>query len=96
MSDQLVVNFTALQSAAQDINSAINMMRSQLDEAEQTAAPLVASWQGSAMESYQARQQIWTKAANDLTTMLMDIKRAVETSAEQYQATEQRNANLFS
>ncbi len=95
-SDQLVVNFTALTTAAGDIQNAINTMNSQLDEAEATAAPLVASWAGQAQESYQARQQVWTKAANDLTTMLMDIKRAVENSADQYQQTEQRNANLFS
>lgn len=97
MSDgQLVVNFTALQTAAGDINNAINAMESQLAEAEQTAAPLVASWDGSARDSYQARQAVWTKAATDLSTMLRDIKRAVEQSAEQYQATETRNTNLFS
>ncbi|GIH11443.1 ESAT-6-like protein [Rhizocola hellebori] len=93
---QLVVNFTALATAAGDINNAINTMSSQLDEAAQTAAPLVASWDGAARDAYQARQATWTKAANDLATMLRDIKRAVEQSAEQYQATEQRNTNLFS
>ena len=95
-SDQLVVNFGALQQAAGDIMNAINSMNSQLDSAEQTAAPLVATWAGPAQEAYQARQAIWTRAANDLTQMLQDIKRAVELSAEQYAATEQRNANLFS
>jgi early secretory antigenic target protein ESAT-6 len=93
---QLVVNFTALQTAAGDINNAITTMESQLAEAEQTAAPLVASWDGAARDAYQARQATWTKAANDLSTMMRDIKRAVEQSAEQYQATEQKNTNLFS
>ena len=93
---QLVVNFAALHVAAGDIQNAISSMENQLAEAEQTAAPLVASWNGAARDAYQARQAVWTKAANDLSTMLRDIKRAVEQSAEQYQATEQRNTNLFS
>lgn len=96
MSGQLVVNFTALQVAAGDIQNAINTMENQLADAEQTAAPLVASWNGAARDAYQARQAVWTKAANDLSTMLRDIRMAVERSAEQYQATEQRNTNLFS
>jgi 6 kDa early secretory antigenic target len=95
MTGQLVVNFTALQMAAGDIHNAINTMENQLAEAEQVAAPLVASWSGAAREAYQARQAQWTKAANDLSTMLRDIKMAVEKSAENYQATEQRNTNLF-
>jgi WXG100 family type VII secretion target len=97
MSDgTLVVNFIALQTAAGDIQSAIASMNNQLADAEQTAAPLVSTWEGSAREAYQARQATWTKAANDLATMLGDIKRAVEQSADQYQATETRNTNLFS
>ena len=95
MSGQLVVNFAALQVAATDIQNAIGTMENQLAEAEQTAAPLVATWNGAARDAYQARQATWTKAANDLSTMLRDIKRAVESSAESYQATEQRNTNLF-
>lgn len=94
--DRLVVNFTALQTAAGDIQNAINAMESQLGEAEQTAQPLVSTWDGSAREAYQQRQQKWTQAANDLSTMLRDIKKAVEESASQYQQTENKNAALFS
>lgn len=94
--DRLVVNFTALQTAAGDIQSAMNNMESQLGAAEQTAQPLVSTWEGSAREAYQQRQAKWTQAANDLSTMLREIKKAVEESASQYQQTETRNANLFS
>ncbi|HCT80330.1 MAG TPA: WXG100 family type VII secretion target, partial [Micromonosporaceae bacterium] len=58
--------------------------------------PLVSTWDGSAREAYQQRQQKWTQAANDLSTMLRDIKKAVEESASQYQQTENKNAALFS
>jgi early secretory antigenic target protein ESAT-6 len=95
MTDKLVVNFAALHQAAGDIQNAISSMESQLHEAESTAQPLVASWDGDAKEAYQQRQQKWTQAANDLGTMLRDIKKAVEESASHYQDTEHRNTNLF-
>jgi early secretory antigenic target protein ESAT-6 len=93
--DKLVVNFAALHQAAGDIQNAINSMDSQLQEADSTAAPLVSTWDGEAKAAYQQRQQKWTQAANDLTTMLRDIKKAVEESAAHFQDTEHRNTNLF-
>jgi ESAT-6 family protein len=95
MSDKLVVNFAALHTAAGDIQNAINSMRSQLDEAENTAKPLVSTWDGDARHAYEQRHQKWTQAANDLATMLSDIKKAVEESAAHFQDTEHRNTNMF-
>ncbi|WP_246002180.1 WXG100 family type VII secretion target [Allorhizocola rhizosphaerae] len=95
MNDRIVVNFAALSTAAGDIGNALSTMRSQLDEAEQTAKPLVDSWDGPAREAYQLRQQKWTQAANDIATMLGEIQKAVIDSADEFQTTEQRNTNLF-
>lgn len=95
MTDRLVVNFAALQQASTDIQTALNAMESGLDDARQTAQPLVSTWDGDARAMYDARQAKWTQAATDLSTMLRDIKRAVEDSAMNYQQTENRNANLF-
>lgn len=95
MGDRIVVNFAALNQAAADINNALTTMRGQLEEADQTAKPLVASWEGEAREAYQVRQQKWTSAANDIATMLSEIQRAVVDSAEEFQDTERRNTGLF-
>ncbi len=95
MTEKLVVNFAALHQAAGDIQHAINSMESQLHEAESTAHPLVATWDGDAKHAYQERQQKWTQAANDLATMLRDIKKAVEESAAHFQDTEHKNTTLF-
>ena len=95
MSDRLVVNFPALQQAAGDINNAVNTMESTLSDAEAAAAPLIQTWEGQAQEAYHARQTQWRQAAGALTTMLREIKSAVEQSASEYQAAETRNANLF-
>lgn len=92
----LVVNFAALEQASRDIQSAINELEGQLANLEADARPLVATWNGTAREAYDANHLKWTNAANDLTRMLRDIKLAVDESAAEYQATETRNANMFS
>ncbi|AXO32738.1 WXG100 family type VII secretion target [Micromonospora chalcea] len=91
----LVVNFAALQQAGADIQRALSTLESQLGQLERDAAPLVASWNGSAREAYEVRQSRWRAASQDLQAMLRDIKLAVEDSAADYLDTEKRNANLF-
>jgi WXG100 family type VII secretion target len=95
MSDRLLVNFTALQAASQHISTAIGSLHSQLGDLESAAKPLVSTWHGNAQREYAVRQQQWTSAAQDLTRILTEIKRSLEESAQEYQATEQANANLF-
>lgn len=95
MGDRIVVNFAALNQAASDINSALTTMRGQLEEADQTAKPLVQSWDGAAREAYEVRQTKWTQAANDIATMLGEIQKAVVDSADEFQNTENRNTQLF-
>ncbi len=93
--DTLVVNFAALQRAGADIQQALGALDTQLGQLERDAAPLVATWDGQARESYDARQATWRRAAEDLSRMLRDIKLAVEESAADYDATERRNTSLF-
>lgn len=95
MSDMMVVNFGALQQASADISRAVEMMRSQLDELERQAAPLVASWDGGAKAAYAQRQAAWRRAAGDLAATLHHIKIAVDESVADYLHTEQRNTELF-
>jgi early secretory antigenic target protein ESAT-6 len=93
--DMLVVNFAALQKASTDIQTALNSIRTQLDQLEQDASPLVAEWTGDAREAYDIRQAKWRAAAADLSDMLRDIQRALDDSAADYQNTEKRNTDLF-
>jgi WXG100 family type VII secretion target len=95
MSDTLVVNFAALSQASLDIQSALDALASQLTELERDAAPLVATWEGSAREAYDVRQAQWRSAAEDLSRMLRNIKVAVDDSAADYLHTERRNIGLF-
>ena len=92
----LVVNFAALQQASGDIQRALNTLESQLNQLERDAAPLVASWDGEAKQSYDQRQAKWRQASQDLQAMLRDIKIALDGSAADYLSTEKRNTSLFS
>jgi WXG100 family type VII secretion target len=92
---RLVVNFAGLETANQQIQTAISTMRTKLDDLESAAKPLVASWGGQAQQEYAQRQTAWSTAAADLTAILQDIQKSLAASTAEYQATEQANAKLF-
>jgi 6 kDa early secretory antigenic target len=92
---QLVVDFAALHQAAADIQRAINKLRSDLDQLNSEAQPLVSTWAGEAQQAYQVRQQTWTNAATDLSQMLSAIERALVDSTSDYNTTEKTNTGLF-
>jgi WXG100 family type VII secretion target len=94
-SDQLVVDFAAMQQAAADIQSAINKLNSDLDQLESDAQPLVSTWTGEAQQAYFQRQQMWSNAAKDLTQMLQAIQKALVDSTSDYHSTERTNTSLF-
>lgn len=96
MNDMIRVEFGALQHAGDSINNALRALENQLAELERDAAPLVATWQGDAQQAYHVRQTRWREAAQGLSVMLRDIKRALDESAAEYASTENRNTSLFS
>jgi 6 kDa early secretory antigenic target len=95
MNDILRVEFGALQHAGDSITGALRALQGQLDQLERDAAPLVATWQGDAQQAYQLRQVRWRDAADHLSLMLRDIKRALDESAADYLRTESQNSALF-
>ena len=95
MGDMMIVNFAALHQASVDISRALATVEAQLSDLEAAAAPLVQTWDGTARQAYEARHQTWRSAANDLARTLREIKVAVDESAADYAATEQRATQLF-
>jgi 6 kDa early secretory antigenic target len=91
----LLVNFGALQQASADIQKALNELHSQLSQLERDAGPLVATWSGVAQAAYSERQRKWTSAADDLASILRNIKIAVDESAADYQHTESQARKRF-
>ena len=93
--DRLVVDFSALHQGSESITAALKALDAQLQDLENDAKPLVATWDGQAKDAYFQRQRNWQQAAADLKAILYDIKKALDESAAQYLATENRNTQMF-
>jgi early secretory antigenic target protein ESAT-6 len=91
----LVVNFAALNQASADIQKALAKIENELNQLEQDGARLSHTWDGDAKAAYQIRQDKWRAAATDLSTILRDIKAALDESAGDYMSTEKKAASLF-
>lgn len=90
MSD-LKVNFSTLSAAAADINSGANQLEATLGDMDAQLQSLRASWTGESAAAYQGAKAKWTTAITDMKTLLTQIGSAVDTSGQQYQATERGN-----
>lgn len=91
----LKVNFAQMSNVPGAIDNAIRNMNSTLEDLQRAAAPIVESWGGDARTEYDTRQKLWTDAQTDLTTLLGQVKKAVETAMENYARTEAQNAARF-
>ncbi|WP_306323369.1 MULTISPECIES: WXG100 family type VII secretion target [unclassified Streptomyces] len=96
MSGQVLVNFQTISQASQDVKSTASNVRQQLDDLEAGVKRIAASWEGSAQEGYQQKQQEWDRRAASLHQTLESIARALDTAAQNYQATESRNTSVWS
>jgi WXG100 family type VII secretion target len=91
----LLVNFGSLQQASADIDKALNVLQSQLDQLEADAERLITTWDGQAQEAYAQRRAKWRSASQDLHGILRNIKHAVDRSAEDYLNTERQATQRF-
>ncbi len=91
MSD-LKVNFSALSTASPDMMSGANQIEARLAEMDASLQPLRANWSGEAAASYEQAKARWTAAITDMKALLADIGRAVDSSSQDYLATERANA----
>jgi early secretory antigenic target protein ESAT-6 len=92
---EIVVQFAALQQAADDINSALSSMQSELDNINSQVQPLVHTWQSEAQHAFVQRKTEWQNAANDIHQLLTGVKGAVLKAAEIMQAREKANVAKF-
>lgn len=91
----ILVNFQTVSQASQDVRTTANSIKSQLDDLEAAVRRVANTWEGSAQEGYQAKQKQWDQTAAHLHQVLMKISTALQNSADNYQSTEQANANVW-
>lgn len=91
----ILVNFQTVSQASQDVRTTANSIKSQLDDLEAAVRRVANTWEGSAQEGYQNKQRQWDQTADHLHQVLMKISTALQSSADNYQSTEQANANVW-
>jgi early secretory antigenic target protein ESAT-6 len=95
MSTPIKVTFNSITDAASDVRSTAANVQAQLDSLKASVAQVAQSWDGVAQEKYQARQAEWDSTAANLHEVLLKIASALQTAAENYQATENKNAGIW-
>ncbi|MEV8098714.1 WXG100 family type VII secretion target [Kitasatospora sp. NPDC085879] len=96
MSEHILVNFSTISNASSEVRQTAQRIQSQLDELKAGVQRIASSWEGSAQEGYQARQHEWDAKAADLQQVLGQIATSLDSAAQSYQATEQKNAGVWS
>lgn len=87
--------FPEVESAISDLGKGVSTLDQKLSDLDSAARPLVATWEGTAQQAYNERQQGWTKAATELKGVLTDIQKKMGESLAEYRATEDQNTKRF-
>ncbi|GAA2514199.1 WXG100 family type VII secretion target [Streptomyces sp. NPDC059506] len=95
MSGQILVNFSTISTAANDVRQTASSIKNQLDDLEAGVKKIATTWEGSAQESYRAKQAEWDKRALSMQQTLEQIAKALDQAAQSYQATESRNKAMW-
>ncbi|MFG2192549.1 WXG100 family type VII secretion target [Streptomyces sp. NPDC048639] len=95
MSGEVLVNFSTISQASSDVRGTATNIRTQLDDLETGVKKIAQSWQGAAQEGYQQKQAEWDKRAASLHATLESIAKALDTAAQNYQSTEQKNTGIW-
>lgn len=93
--DMIKVNFAEVANASQALSSSASKLETLLGELKQRLAPLAAGYSGAAAEGWNAKQQAWDTAQDELRQVLASIGTAVQQSGENYEQTEKANANRW-
>ncbi|WP_037572304.1 WXG100 family type VII secretion target [Phaeacidiphilus oryzae] len=95
MSGHIMVNFSTVSNAAQEVKATAGRIEAQLNDLKQGVQRIAQSWEGAAQEGYRARQAQWDSSAADLHSVLTQISSALENAAQNYTATENKNASIW-
>jgi WXG100 family type VII secretion target len=91
----VLVTFGAIEQAQSDVTTTVASIDQQMSDLQSYLAPIVSTWKGQAFDQYQALQQQWNQALNDLNSVLAQIGSALGEAYSNYTATEQANANVW-
>ena len=89
------VTFGAIEEAGANITATSQKMDSELDNLRSKLAPLQAAYTGASKEAWDAVQQSWNKAQEELNQVLASIGAATKQAADDYRMTEGNVGKLW-
>lgn len=92
----ILVNYATITNASTDVKATAGRIKQQLDDLEAAVKRVANSWEGEAQEGYQRKQREWDQTAADLHATLLKISTALQSAADNYQATEKSNSATWS
>ena len=93
--DGLRVNHAGLDTAAQDLYTAVKEIDDRMNRLENELAPLKSDWTGNAQASYHSAKAKWDGAIQEMRDLLDQTSTAVNQSNAEYKAADQRGAAAF-
>jgi WXG100 family type VII secretion target len=93
--DGLRVNHAGLDTAAQDLYTAVKEIDDRMNRLESELAPLKSDWTGNAQASYHAAKAKWDAAIQEMRNLLDQTSQTVMQSNAEYKAADQRGAAAF-
>lgn len=87
----LKVDFAALDAGSGDIRTAARNLRGSVADMDSGIKKMQGQWDGEAKAAYQAAQEKWNSAMEDINQLLEEVGGAVDQARAEYHAAEQRN-----
>lgn len=84
-----------ISAASADLKSSASRLGSRLEQLESDLVPLRSEWTGEAAVAYQAAKAKWDAALGEMNELLNAIGLQVDSSGQEFVATDQSNAARF-
>lgn len=93
--DGIKVQHGHLETGAADVMKAAKDIEARLDQLESDLNPLKSDWNGNAKLAYDDAKKKWDAAMIEMTALLEQASRGVDSSNAEYRAADQRGAGRF-
>lgn len=91
----ILVRFSTLQSASDEVQSAVQFVDEQLSQLDKYIADLKVKWKGDGASAYASKQDEWNRAARNLNQVLAKVTPALKKAHETYTQVEQQNKSVW-
>ncbi|CAM3358181.1 WXG100 family type VII secretion target [Stackebrandtia soli] len=94
--DMIRYNGAGIDDGFGALDSFVNKLDTRLDELEQKAAPIVETWESQvARQAYDDKKKVWNDAADRIRNAIVEVGRALASSKEEMELTDQMASRHF-